>query len=709
MSNILIIIFFNICLTAYSFGANDEQAFISADFIEYNEEEDFIYAKGNIQITLGKYILNANSLLYDIENDMVWAEGDVKVKDDKDRIIFGQTIFFKDKLKEGIISDFIMKLQDNSILASRLAKRLNSDHFTLYRSSFTPCSIQSDCKPIWQISAQKAEVDFKEENMSYKNLFFEIYGVPIFYTPYFSHPTPSAKAKSGILVPSIKKNYLTIPIYFRAKPNMDLTLSPRIFTKYTLMDLEFRHKLDKGDYVIEASVGKVPYKIKNMNGSVIKDANVRSYHIFTHGNFVDSYYKYGFNLKRTSDKAYLKNYHGLNNSFLDSKIYLQKIDYTDYLSVSALHFQGLRTNDTEGLDPLILPQIRTKNVFGLNDDESIFFTIQNNSLIYMEETGRKLGRAAFQLSITNDFITKNGHLLNISLNNRTDIYSINQMLNSNANAISSNQNDLLIRDIPELQTTWRYPLVKPIGPASSFIIEPVVSSIVGKKFKPSYNKFNYIDSNKYELSDDNLFNLDKYSGIDYHEFGNRLSYGVNSALLSNDNYFSLFLGQRLHKYNNSIINDNAENVGKTSLNLSGSFEILYRFRKSKDFSPIRDEFGVNFQNEKIQFTTAFVKLENLKKYYPYENRILSKNRAKQIYYDIDYHLTENWLIGNDMRVNLSDRKARILNKSIKVTYLKDCVRITGKISDDYTSDNTRGIRKTPSSIGISIGLKVLNM
>ena len=708
MMTTLLIIFIHSSIIVYAIGENKKPTFVKADFIEYNGEEDFIYAKGNIQITLDNYILKADSLLYDLEKDLLWAEGDVRIKDEKDRIIFGQTIFFKDKLKSCVISDFIMKFSDNNLLASKLAERLNAEQITLYNSKFTPCSILCNSRPIWQISSYKTEIDFNKERMIYKNLFFELYGVPIFYAPYFSHPTPSAKAKSGILVPSIKKNYLFIPFYIRAKPNMDLTLSPRIFTKYRLVELEARHKINKGDYNIHGSGGRVPYRIKDKSGKVIKDTNIGSYHIFAIGNFYQDDYKYGFNLKRTSDKAYLKNYHNLHDSYLNSKIYLHNVQYGDYLSVEALHFQGLKTNDSDRLDPLILPHIRTKNIFGLNEDDSTFLIIQNDLLSYKEREGTKIDRGSIQLSVTNNSITPSGHLLNISAYNSADIYLVNKVSNNNISKICKKSN-ILLRDIPEIQTTWRYPLVQHIKSSSSIIIEPIITTIVGKKFKPSYNKFSYIDSNQYELSEDNLFSSNKYSGVDYHEFGNRLSYGINSGLLSNDNYFSLFLGQSLHKYNNTMLTNNAENVGKASLSFSSELEVFYRYRKNKHFSPIRDELGTNFQNDRIQLTAAFIKLENLKKYHSNVNIIVSKNTAKQIYYDVDYQLTPNWLIGNDMRIDLSTKKTQILNKSIKVTYLKDCVRIVGKLSSDYTFDDTRGIRKSSSSFTMSIGLKVLNM
>lgn len=54
-------------------------------------------------------------------------------------------------------------------------------------------------------------------------------------------------------------------------------------------------------------------------------------------------------------------------------------------------------------------------------------------------------------------------------------------------------------------------------------------------------KFVIIDPIKYELSGKNLFLSNRYSGIDCHDFGNRLNYGLNASFAKEQNYLRLFL------------------------------------------------------------------------------------------------------------------------------------------------------------------------
>ncbi|WP_341793631.1 MULTISPECIES: LPS-assembly protein LptD [unclassified Rickettsia] len=678
---------------------------VAADFIEYNESEKLIYAKGNISITLNNYLLTADNLLYDIENDILWAEGNVKVKDEKNKIIIGEKVVLKDKFKTGVISDFILFFGDNTLLLSKLAERIDENKARLYYSKFTPCEITCNKNPIWQISAKDTYVDFDANRITYRNMFFEVYGVPIIYLPYFAHPTPSAPASSGILIPSIKNEGLGIPLYYRAKPNMDFTLTPRIFQKYQIFELEGRYRFNSTDSIIfEGNYGNLPYFLEK-NSQKIKNEKVNGYHYVTSGNFINKEYAYGFKLERTSDKAYLKNYYDNYSSYLTSKVFLNKIHDANYLVVEAIDLQGLGANDSSATDPLILPKIITKNVINLNDNETSYFVIENNTLLYKERIGKQLARTSLQLSFVHNLLTPSGQIFSFALKDREDFYFIrHEYLNK------IRDQKTLARNIPEFQTVWRYPLAGVIANNITLLTEPIASFTVGRKLQRRDNQFIIIDPNKYELSEKNIFYSNRYSGIDCHEFGNRLNYGLNTTISKYENYLGLFLGQSKNtKYSIDQSVHNTENVGKISARFLEQFELFYSFRKDENLKPIRDEIGSNFQNNKINIAGSFIQLTNLKKYYSIENRELSNNRVRQFYGDLGYRLTENWLVGFGGRVDISTKKPQLLSRTIKVTYFKDCVRIAAKISSDYMVDASRGIKKTTSSWSVSIGLKILNM
>ena len=76
----------------------------------------------------------------------------------------------------------------------------------------------------------------------YQDAFFEIFGQPVFYLPYFQTPDPSVKRKSGFLSPiygnSSTLGYITgIPYYFALAPNDDFTVTPDIYEPTGLVAL----------------------------------------------------------------------------------------------------------------------------------------------------------------------------------------------------------------------------------------------------------------------------------------------------------------------------------------------------------------------------------------------------------------------------------------------------------------------------------------
>ena len=675
----------------FKISSINDSVFLSADHVEYNEIESYIHATGNIKITADDYVITSNDIMYDLDKDLLWAKGEVKITQGKDKVLLGQTVVFKNKLKHGIISDFVLKFKhNNSLVASKLAERLNSEQIYLYKSKFTPCDVTCNREPIWQLAAKETYIKFDEEKLIYRNVFFEVYGVPVFFTPYFSHPTPDARAQSGFLVPSIKNNNLSIPIYYRAKSNMDFTLTPRLDSKYAILELNGRHRLTNGNYEINASYGEVPYKGRKVDSAYVSAV----------GTFNSSNNNYGFNINRTTDKAYLKNYYNRYDSNLSSKVYLNDVRENNYLLLEGMNFQGLRAEDSSDTDPVVLPKIRTKNIIDISEDGSMYGVVQSDTLAYREPKGTQIGRGSLRFDLTNNMRTPQGYLLGITGRIRDDLYFIRDRYEP------TKCRNMRNRAIPEVQASWRYPLINQAS-ITNITIEPLASVTVGKKFKSSYNKYGFIDPSRYEIGDDNLFESNRYSGIDYHEFGNRFSYGVNTAILSGNSYYDLFLGQFLNKHN-SFSNDTVGNVGKFSAHLFETTELFYRFRRNKHYKSIRDEVGANVGYDRLQFNSTFISLENIDKYYTSDNFTPTSNHAKQFYYNIHYQLTPYWSIGHDMRFDLGTKKIQPLYKSIRVTYFKDCVSIALKLYDDYTFDSSRGIKKTHGK-SVTLGLKVLNM
>ena len=306
---------------------------------------------------------------------------------------------------------------------------------------------------------------------------------------------------------------------------------------------------------------------------------------------------YGFDIRRTSsDKAYLKNYHQILDSYLTSKLYVNRIDRKNYFSLDSLYFQDLRSEDIKEHVPFIFPSFKHKVVIPVSDDETTNISVTENLMLYNESYVRQIGRNALAIAAAKNILTDSGQIINFGVSNRFDYYYTNIESNDKVSNNRISKEKILFRNIPEFFSSWRYPFISDISFKSSIKIEPIVSAVIGKSYERRFDNFGLIDSSKYDLSEETLFNQNRVSGIDFHEYGKRLNYGANMSLYSDILYLSSFLGQAVHQDNIQKSN-NREHVGSILLEIVNQISIMHKFRKDKKLSPIRDEIEFSYTHE----------------------------------------------------------------------------------------------------------------
>src|SRR3546814_14862546 len=96
-----------------------------------------------------------------------------------------------------------MRLPDNSRLIANSGVRREGS-MEVERAIYSPCNLCAEDPrraPIWQIRAVRVIHDEENKNIIYRDAFLDIFGIPVAYTPYFSHPDPSVERRSGFLFP----------------------------------------------------------------------------------------------------------------------------------------------------------------------------------------------------------------------------------------------------------------------------------------------------------------------------------------------------------------------------------------------------------------------------------------------------------------------------------------------------------------------------
>src|SRR3546814_1482439 len=107
-------------------------------------------------------------------------------------------------MRAGFIRDAAMLLSDNSRRAAAYVERHNGNTTVLRKAIYTTCSLcASDPSrpPLWALKGEQVIHDQAAQEIRYRDATFELFGVPILYTPYFRHPDPTVHRRRGFLAP----------------------------------------------------------------------------------------------------------------------------------------------------------------------------------------------------------------------------------------------------------------------------------------------------------------------------------------------------------------------------------------------------------------------------------------------------------------------------------------------------------------------------
>lgn len=677
-----------------SLNAAAEDRYLFAEKIEYNDSEGYVEAIGNVRIASGEYVIKADRILYDTTKDEVWSYGNISAIDNKSHIALGNAAMIKKKAKEIIISSFILYFKESdAIIASKLAIRKNKDLAKLENAAYTACKACSKHRPMWQIYAKKADLYLDQKKAIYKHMLFKIYGLPILYFPYFSHPLPGAPPKSGILIPNVKHKKPGIPFYFRPKSNFDITLTPRIASSGGLFEAEIRHLINRGSYKITSLMSTKKENITTARGNqILSQKKIRRYQISGNGHFQKNRLHYGFNIARVSDRDFLRKYSSLNMPHLATDIYAYRVDKSNFWKISNVALQDLSPEYQPSKDPIITPEISFRYVKHL-PESSAKIQIENYSSNFSTDNAGRVSRSIWELKFNNSLITKSGQVLGMELYNRSDLYNVN------LESIPNNKKASFARNIPEARFSVRYPLISQTA-KNSLIIEPIAMLAIGQKNLKTSNKIMMIDSKKHDFDDINFLKFNRFHGYDFHETGSRIAYG-SKAILQNSTGIKagLFAGQLQNL--NKKAKQKPDIVGRLYFNIKDQLELYYRFKKKPNkLSAVFDEVGLWVNRGKVTFDGGYISMD--------KNESLSRQKVKQIYLDTNYNYNQYWSFGYNSRIDLSASSPKELMRGMRVTYKGDCVNISSSFTRDYTSDGKRGIRKT-RDYSFAIGLRTLNM
>ena len=178
---------------------------LQADEMIYDNDNNKITAKGNVEIYYGNYTLLADRVVYNRARNTLAAEGNVRIKDPDGAVISADQITLTDDFRDGFIDALKLVTTDDTRIVAQSASREAGNTTVFTKGWFTPCKLcedKPDKPPTWRIRAGKITHKKDKATITFRDAVFDFFGVPLIWVPYFQTADPTVKRKSGFLMPS---------------------------------------------------------------------------------------------------------------------------------------------------------------------------------------------------------------------------------------------------------------------------------------------------------------------------------------------------------------------------------------------------------------------------------------------------------------------------------------------------------------------------
>ena len=335
---------------------------MKADSLTYDKNFGTVIASGNVEISQGHRLLIADTVFYNEGQDLMTASGNVTLMEPSGEVLFADYMELSDEMRDGVVRNIRLLLDEDTRIAANSARRSGGNRTEMNKAVFSPCKLcplRPEEAPLWQIKAVRVVHEQEARDIAYYDAWLEMFGIPVLYTPYFEHPDPTVKRRSGLLAPTYGSSsrlglQLTTPYYWNIAPHRDATFKPKITSdEGVVWGAEYREQTLTGGYYIDASINYGDER--DDEGFKTGSSGFRG-HVFSDGHFqLDPVWNYGYEFERASDDTYLSFYRINSKDTLTTRPYIEGINSRSYASGNAYFFQGLDIDDDQDKIPMVMP------------------------------------------------------------------------------------------------------------------------------------------------------------------------------------------------------------------------------------------------------------------------------------------------------------------------------------------------------------------
>jgi LPS-assembly protein len=690
---------------------------VVADKITYDARTKTAVAIGKVVLVYGEYELVATRVTYDQKNDKMTAVGEVRLTEPGGNILEADRAQLMNSFKDGFAEHLRLLLTNDATITADYAVRQDG-YLTVYdHVIYTACKqcTMSNGMPLWRLKSREVTHNEKEGVIYHRDATFEFGGQDIFTLPYFSHPDPSIKRRSGFLTPSLTYTGVyglgvETPYFWNLAPNYDLTLSP-VFTtdQGVLAKANWRHRLANGSYSIDAAgIYQLDTNVDPPGDTTWRGA------ARTQGTFaLNQYWNWGWDATAVSDQDFLDKYKLDGRNEATNQLYLTGIHDRNYFSAQGLNFYPLDPEQHEDFYPYAVPYIQHNytldqpvfggefgynwNVYSLHRTDSVFGLDPDVDLpgtnLGTDQT-RGVANLTWQRQIINDM----GQVVTPFANLRGDLYVTENLPDDND---LTDDTETTTRFQPTGGIDARWPFITDTD-GGQHILTPV-AQVIASTDEVHEKDISNEDSITVNFDASSLFLQDRFTGLDRYEGGTRVNAGLLYTFLSqNGGFLRASFGESFHVAGeNSFGPDtglegtNSDLVGAIAWQPWDSVRLSYQARLEEDLSDINvQEAALSLNFDRFSGSISYASLEA-------DPHVDRPDYEEQLWGSIGWNFTGGWSLYGGARYDLADSK--LLRDTVGIGYNCDCFNFRLFYEEDRADEN----EKVDRSVLFSIGLKSL--
>ena len=227
-------------------GAAHPAVTLQADAVRGRPDLETV-AEGHVELSRANVTIRTDHLSYDNAEDRVRARGNVQIVTAGGDRFSGPELNLTLQRFAGYVlqPEYFFARTGAGGHASRI-DFIDSDRVQLTNATYTSCNVDGSGTPAWLLTTDRVKLDFEANEGIADGAVLRFLGVPILAMPELSFPLTDAR-KSGWLPPSLNLDTksgleLAVPYYWNIAPQRDATLTPVVYTRRGLgLGSEFRY------------------------------------------------------------------------------------------------------------------------------------------------------------------------------------------------------------------------------------------------------------------------------------------------------------------------------------------------------------------------------------------------------------------------------------------------------------------------------------